>query len=238
MQTEQTEFQDQLVRGLTHRMNNILTLFHGYVGLMLDNESLDRNVREGLAKIKDGAQAASELMDRTHSLVRPSTVVWREIDLGEVVLALKSAINGFRGPNTKLEVEIEDDLPRVRADLSRLRTAILELVRNACEATAAGGTVRLRLHGEPPGHEAGSNHAVQPIHWVTLEIIDDGAGVAPELSERIFQPFFSTKRKRNATGLGLNVAQGLIAQLGGVLRYESRPGETRFQVQLPVSCDG
>ena len=147
-------------------------------------------------------------MDRTHSLVRPSTVVWREIDLGEVVIALKSAINGFRGPNTTLELEIEDDLPRIRADLSRLRTAILELVRNACEATAAGGTVRLRLHGEPPGQEHGCNHAIQPIHWVTLEVIDDGGGVAPELNERIFQPFFSTKRKRNATGLGLNVAQG------------------------------
>ena len=83
MQIEHSEFQDQLVRGLAHRMNNILTLFHGYLGLLLDNKQLDPATVEGLNRIKEGAKAASELMDRTHSLVRPSAVVWREINLGD-----------------------------------------------------------------------------------------------------------------------------------------------------------
>src|SRR6478752_4020024 len=62
MQIEHSEFQDQLVRGLAHRMNNILTLFHGYLGLLMDNQKLDKETREGLAKIKEGARAASEIV--------------------------------------------------------------------------------------------------------------------------------------------------------------------------------
>ena len=72
MQIILSDFQDQLVKGLSHRMNNILTLFHGYLGLLLDNEKLDPVTHEGLAKIKDGARIATELMDRTNALVRPT----------------------------------------------------------------------------------------------------------------------------------------------------------------------
>jgi signal transduction histidine kinase len=130
-------------------------------------------------------------------------------------------------------LELNDDLPHVWADLSRLRTAILELVKNAFEATSAGGTVRIVLHGDVPTGELGQGHASQPLHWVCVEIVDDGEGISEALAQRIFQPFFSTKRKRNATGLGLNVAQGLTEQLGGLLRHECHPGETRFQLLLP-----
>ena len=152
MQIEQSPFQDFLVRGLTHRMNNILTLFHGYVGLLLDKQGLDKTTRDGLRKIEEGARAASELMDRTHSLVRPSAIVWREVDLGEFIPLLRSSMEGFCGPQTNLEIEIEEDLPRVRADLSRLKSAIFELVRNGCEA--AGRRKRLarspRRSARPP----------------------------------------------------------------------------------------
>src|SRR3954471_24144534 len=81
MSIEQPASQEELVTGLAHRMNNILTLFHGNLGLMLDNKSLDKGTRASLAKIKDGASAATELIDRTHSLVRQTKVVERDLDL-------------------------------------------------------------------------------------------------------------------------------------------------------------
>src|SRR5581483_11127443 len=105
MQLEQTPFQDFLVRGLAHRMNNILTLFHGYVGLLLDRQGLDKTTREGLKKIEEGARAASELTDRTHALVRPSAIVWREVDLGEFIPLLKSTMDGFCTTHNSVEIE-------------------------------------------------------------------------------------------------------------------------------------
>lgn len=230
MQIEHTEFQDQLVRGLSHRMNNILTLFHGYIGLLLDNKKLDKGTLEGLTKIKDGARAASELMDRTHSLVRPPTVVWREVKLNDFVRMLKPTFDAIRGPQTKLVIDSPDELPSIWADASRIKTAVVEIVRNALEATYAGGNVTITLRSAP---QPVGTHAHQKIQWVSLTVTDEGPGIPEENAERIYQPFYSTKRKQNAAGLGLTVAAGSVQQMGGVLRFESKEGKTTFEMLLP-----
>ena len=67
---EQSNFHEQLVRGLTHKMNNILSLFHGYLGLLIEDKKLDRATLDGLTRIRQGANEASELMDRAHGLRR------------------------------------------------------------------------------------------------------------------------------------------------------------------------
>lgn len=236
MQIEHSEFQDQLVRGLAHRMNNILTLFHGYVGLMLDNKKIDRATQEGLIKIRDGAKAASDLMDRTHSLVRPSALVWREIDLADFVRLLRPGFESFRGAKTSIEIDAPEGLPHIWGDMTRVKTAIIELVRNACEATASGGKVRIEVHAEAPPPTP--SPAAQPLKWVALTVTNDGPGIPPELNDRIYSPFFSTKKKQNAAGLGLTVALGFIQQLGGQLRHHSNGTGVSFQMLLPSRGGG
>src|SRR6478735_306704 len=190
MQIAHNDFQDQLVRGLAHRMNNILSLFHGYLSLLVENENLDPATLDGLAMIKKGAAQASELMDRTQALVRPTASVLREIDLGDYLRLLRSGFEQFRGPRTEIELDIPDDLPLFHGDGSRARTAIVELVKNACEATfASGGKVVISLHAEAT--------PASRIKWLVLTVTDDGPGIPVEIQERIFTPFFSTKKKQN-----------------------------------------
>jgi signal transduction histidine kinase len=231
MQIEHSDFQDQLVRGLTHRMNNILTLFHGYLGLLLENKNLDQLTVDGLAKIRDGAKAASELMARTHALVRPSTVVWREIDIADLIRFLRPHFDMYRGPNTKLDLDFADDVPLVRGDMGRIKTAIVELVHNACDATFPGGNIRINLRAERPAPSPSA--ATPPITWVSITVTDDGPGIAPEIKERVFTPFFTTKKKQHAAGLGLTVAANFVQQHGGVIRLESSPGQTVAELRLP-----
>jgi signal transduction histidine kinase len=235
MQIEHTEFQDQLVRGLAHRMNNILTLFHGYLGLLLDNKKLDKATVEGLARIQAGARAASDLMDRTHSLVRPSTVVWRELDLADMLRRLRPVFDEMCGPKTKLQVRCPEDVPRIWADVGRVKTAVVEIVRNACEATASGGTVTVELHAGEPSPPP--SQAKQSIKWVSVTVTDNGPGISKSMLERIFTPFFSTKKKENAAGLGLTVARGFVQQHAGVIRLSSEPGKTAFHILLPSRSD-
>lgn len=231
MQLQQSEFQDQLVRGIAHRMNNILTLFHGYLGLLVENKTLDAETQEGLAKIKEGATAASELMDRTHSLARPASLVWREVKLADFIRTMKPALMAYCGPRTVLDFDLPGDVPPVWADAARVRTIIFELVRNALEATfSLGGVVRISLRTVPaPG---GSRTAKAPP-WVALTVHDDGPGIPETATERIFQPFFSTKKRKSNAGLGLTVALTFIQQVGGILRSQSVPGSTEFLVLLP-----
>jgi len=230
MQIVHSDFQDQLVRGLAHRMNNILTLFHGYLGLLVDNKDLDKTTLEGLAKIKLGAVQASELIDRTHALVRPSASVLREIDLGEFLRLSRLAFDGLRGPKTTIELQIEEDLPAVMCDASRIRTAITELVKNACDSTFAdGGIVVISARSE---QTKGSR-----TKWIALSVSDTGPGIPDEIRDRIFTPFYSTKKKQNAAGLGLTVALSFAQQHGGSLRFDSTPEKTTFELRLPSVPD-
>ncbi|MEO8352145.1 MAG: HAMP domain-containing sensor histidine kinase [Chthoniobacteraceae bacterium] len=217
-------------------MNNILTLFHGYVGVLLDNQGLDAETIEGLVKIKDGARAASELMDRTQALVRPPATIWRDVDLGAFTSILNPQFTALCGPSTKLHVFVPDNLPRVRCDAGRVKTALFELVKNACEATfASGGDVWIELSGEMPSR--GLSAAAQPARWVTIKVSDAGPGVAPEIRERIFMPFFTTKKKQSAAGLGLAVVEGVVQQHGGVLKLESADERTTFTLRLPSRAE-
>jgi signal transduction histidine kinase len=235
MHIDQSDFHDQLVRGLTHKMNNILSLFHGYLGMLMDDKDLDPSTASGLARIKEGARAATELMDRTKVLARPSSVVWREVDVPELFERLKRDFEAMEERGVTIKLDVPESLHSIWADTPRLKTAILEVVRNAFEASEPGGTVNVvvRAESQPSAAPSSAGKAAQPITWISISVTDNGPGIPPELEEKIFNPFFSTKERQNATGLGLTVAMGLVQQLGGALRFESRPGHTCFRLLMP-----
>lgn len=227
MQIVHSDFQDQLVRGLSHRMNNILTLFHGYLGLLLENKDLDPSTVDGLAKIKKGAAQASDLMERTHALIRPISTILREIKLADYLGLLLPTFESLCGPKTNFSMEVADELPSIHGDVSRVRTAIMEMVKNACEATfASGGDVRMTVRCEAA---RGSRS-----RWIVISVTDEGPGIPEELTDRIMVPFFSTKKKQNSAGLGLTVIQSFAQQQGGAMSFESEPGQTTFELRLPA----
>lgn len=212
-------------------MNNILTLFHGYVGLLMENEKLDKATKDGLAKIKLGAEQASDLMDRTQALVRPSATVWRTIDLPEYLRFMRPGFDQFRGPRTTIEMSFDDDTPRIQGDAGRIRNVLTEIVKNACESTfAGGGTVRIELRGEPiPGMRE---------KWTVFSVTDDGPGIDPVIADKIFAPFFTTKKKQNAPGLGLSVVTSFVHLHKGTFKLESLDGKTVAEMRLPATTAG
>ncbi len=235
MHIDQSDFHDQLVRGLTHKMNNILSLFHGYLGLLMDDKKLDPATAAGLARIREGAKAASDLMDRTKVLARPSSVVWREVNVAELFRRMQPEFEALCERDVRLKLDVPEDLPSIWTDTTRLKTAILEVVKNACEASPPGETVHVEIVAESQNSATptAAGKAAQPITWISINVTDKGGGVPTELSEKIFHPFFSTKQKQNSTGLGLTVALGLVQQLGGGVRFQSKPGTTTFRLLLP-----
>jgi signal transduction histidine kinase len=107
---------------------------------------------------------------------------------------------------------------------------LLELVKNAFEATfVGGGNVLISVRSE---QQKGSR-----TKWVIVSVSDEGPGVPEELRERIFTPFFSTKKKSNAAGLGLTVALSFAQQHGGSLKLEQEKGRTTFEFRLPSVQD-
>lgn len=233
MHIEHSDFHDQLVRGLTHKMNNILSLFHGYVGVLLEDETLSPQAREGLNRIQEGAEEATELIERTNSLARPSSLVWREIDVLEFLNDSKELFHAVLPPGIQLTIEVPADLPKISADVARLRAILAEIIRNAGEASQPGSEVHVSAKADVAAPTAYTSSAAQTIRWMNFHILDSGHGIAPELSKKVFQPFFTTRQGQSHNGLGLSVALGLTQQLGGLIRFSSKPGRTAFQVLIP-----
>jgi len=117
-------------------------------------------------------------------------------------------------------VQHAPDLPAAQFDEGQIRQALLNLVRNAAEAMPGGGHVWLRTRSEQGR--------------VVVEVADDGPGIPPELRERLFDPFVSTKQ--GGTGLGLALTHQIVKDHGGAIRVSSTPGQgATFTLELPAS---
>ncbi len=122
--------------------------------------------------------------------------------------------------NIKVIREYTFELPGIRAVGSELNQVWTNLIDNAIDAMNEGGTLKVRTKQEPTD--------------VMIEIRDNGAGIPDDLRQRIFEPFFTTKGVGEGTGLGLDTVAHIVRKHRGNIRVESKPGDTCFQVRLPL----
>jgi signal transduction histidine kinase len=115
--------------------------------------------------------------------------------------------------------EYQPDLPEIEAFGSELNQVWTNILDNAIDAMDGGGEIRIRAFTRDAD--------------VVVEICDDGPGMPPEVRERIFEPFYTTKPPGSGTGLGLHISHNVVARHGGRIDVRSRPGETCFEVALP-----
>ncbi len=122
--------------------------------------------------------------------------------------------------NIVLSREYADSLPRIKGYGSELNQVWTNLIVNAVDAMAEGGKLKVRTRNEPTD--------------ILVEIRDNGPGIPAEIKSRIFEPFFTTKSVGEGTGLGLDTVARIVRKHRGNIRFESKPGDTCFQVRLPT----
>lgn len=127
-----------------------------------------------------------------------------------------------RGKSAALEVDVPPDLPAVRAIGGELNQVWGNLVDNALDAVSAGGRVTVSAKREGDA--------------IVIRVVDNGPGIPPEIREKIFDTFFTTKPVGQGTGLGLDIVRRLVERNDGRLDFESVPGRTEFRVSLPVAA--
>lgn len=216
-------------------MNNILSLFHGYLSLLMDEKKLDPAMNEGLSRIREGAREATDLIERINAISRPASRMQREIDPADFFRQLAPTLDRMRTAQIQIIVECPAGLPAMCVDTSRMKLAMVELVRNACEAATAKVIIRVSAEKGAVQPELFPGGGAAPeSEWVKIEVIDDGAGIGIAGAKRIYEPFYSTKNAAHATGLGLAVALGCAQQCGGTLQHRSKKGRTIFEMSLPA----
>ncbi len=178
-----------------------------------------------LREIQQASARISELVGAVKSYSHMDRASQKEADVHEgLENTLVMLGHKLKKGNVRVTREYEEDLPRVCAHGSELNQVWINLIDNAIDAVEGDGNVKIRT-----AHENDR---------VLVEISDDGPGIPEEIRERIFEPFFTTKDVGKGTGLGLDISYRLVEELGGDIRVLSEPGDTRFQVRLPISPAG
>ena len=157
------------------------------------------------------------------------------LDLGEALSDLTVLLKRLIGENMTLNVPQVRDLWPVKADVHQFEQVVINLAINARDAMPLGGTLTLRTGNVGAEESAAHQHQGMPLgEYVRVEVEDTGSGIAPEIIDKIFDPFYTTKDIGKGTGLGLSTVYGIVKQTGGFVFVESELGKgTIFRIFLP-----
>ncbi|MER3424963.1 MAG: hypothetical protein C4293_18785, partial [Nitrospiraceae bacterium] len=216
----------QLAATVAHKIGTPLTALSGHVQLLQEDTRLNPDARRRLRTVEAQIEQTSRIIQDLLIYARKPEPVRTTLDLNQCLdecLALLQPELDRR--NVALVKTLHPGLGKVEADQQQLQEVFCNLIENALDAMPTGGMLTVRT-SEPEGDKG-------PC---AVEIADTGQGIAPELQEQIFQPFFTTKKAGRGTGLGLAISLETIRAHGGTITVESEPGKgARFVVLLPAS---
>ena len=234
-QTLRLQAVGQLAGGIAHDFNNLLTAMIGFCDLLLLRHRPGDQSFADVMQIRQNANRAASLVRQLLAYSRQQTLQPRMISLSEVLAELAHLLRRLIGGAITLKLEHGRDIYPVLVDQGQVEQVVINLVVNARDAMPEGGTLTIRTTNaniETPMPAAGE--ILPPGDYVRIDIVDTGSGIAPEITDRIFEPFFSTKPVGAGTGLGLATVYGIVKQSGGHVVIASKLGEgTTFSVFLP-----
>jgi two-component system nitrogen regulation sensor histidine kinase GlnL len=222
---EQQQASRELIRNLAHEIKNPLGGIRGAAQL-LERELADAEQREFTQVIIKETDRLQSLMNR---LLTPNRLPRVEsLNIHEVLEHVRTLLLAEFPGSLEVKRDYDTSLPDLTGDKEQLIQAILNVARNAAQATGGAGEIRITTRIARQVTIARNRYR----HAIAVSIEDDGPGVPEELGERIFNPLVSGRD--GGTGLGLPIAQSYVSQHHGLIEFDSAPGRTRFTILLPV----
>ena len=234
-QSQKMQAIGQLAGGIAHDFNNMLTAIIGFSDFLLMNHRPTDPAFQDIMNIKQNANRAAGLVRQLLAFSRQQTLRPERLQLSDVLSELSILLGRLLGENIELRLESGSDIWPVKADLHQFEQVIINLAVNARDAMPNGGKLMISTANVTERESlALGQHRVQPGEYVLIEVSDTGTGMAPEVMQKIFEPFFSTKEVGRGTGLGLSTVYGIVKQTGGYIFAESELGRgTVMRVYLP-----
>jgi two-component system NtrC family sensor kinase len=216
----------ELLAGVTHELNNPLTAVLSLAELAAERVDIDPELRDDLDEIRREAQRAANIVRQLLAFVRRRDPMRLPVDINPIIrdtVALRQGALRLAGITVELGLA---DVPRIAGDEHQLQQMLLNLVTNAEQAMAipAEGMQRLSI-------------TTRPVRGgLELTVRDTGRGIPPDLLERVFDPFVTTKRPGEGTGLGLSIVGRVVREHGGRVSAANHPaGGAVFTVFLPLA---
>src|SRR5438876_432968 len=234
-QQQKMETIGRLAGNIAHDFNNLLGAIMMATDFLLNAHKPTDPSFQDIMQIKQNANRAASLVRQLLAFSRKQTMRPQVIDLGEALSDLTVLLRRLIGENVSLDVPQVRDLWPVRADVGQFEQVIINLAVNARDAMPLGGKLTLRTSNVSVSDDTQHWHKDMPADdYVLVEVEDTGSGIAPEIIDKIFDPFYTTKDVGKGTGLGLSTVYGIVKQTGGVIYVDSEVGKgTTFRIFLP-----
>jgi two-component system cell cycle sensor histidine kinase/response regulator CckA len=239
-QAQKMETVGKLAGGIAHDFNNLLSAVMMATDFLLSAHKPSDPSFQDIMSIKQNTNRAASLVRHLLAFSRKQTMRPQVLDLGEALSDLSILLRRLIGETVTLDVVHGRDLWPVKVDISQFEQVIVNLAVNARDAMPEGGRLKLRTANVTPEQSREFGYKGMPMaDYVLIEVSDTGVGIAPEIIDKIFEPFFSTKEVGKGTGLGLSTVYGIVKQTGGFVYVDSAPGQgTTFRIFLPRHVEG
>ncbi|MGB3243572.1 MAG: ATP-binding protein [Sulfitobacter sp.] len=236
VQSQKMQAIGQLAGGVAHDFNNLLTAISGHCDLLLLRHDQGDPDFADLVQINQNANRAAALVGQLLAFSRKQTLRPETLDMRDTLADLTHLLNRLVGERITLTLSHDPVLKPIRADKRQLEQVLMNLVVNARDAMPAGGEIKIVTESTVLHDPLTRNRVTVPAgEYVTVQVSDDGSGIAPDKLPKVFEPFFTTKRTGEGTGLGLSTAYGIVKQTGGFIFVDSTPGVgTNFILYFPV----
>jgi two-component system NtrC family sensor kinase len=222
----------KMAAGIAHEINNPLAVIAekaGWIKDLLKMEDIpnSKNFQEfadAVGKIEYHTNRAKTVTHRLLGFARRMEPISERVSVNSVLdESIDFLENEARYRNIDIQVDYSPDLPLVMSDPAQLQQVFLNIINNAIDAIGKNGEIIIRTQYRAKNHE------------ISIEIADNGPGIAKEMINKIFDPFFTTKEVGKGTGLGLSISYGIIEKLGGRILVASEEGKgSTFTIYLPV----
>ncbi len=226
-----------LAGGIAHDFNNILYALLGYVDLALDDVPADHPAHEPLQEVITAGNRASRLVRKMLAFSRRSSGKREAVLISDVVTESLELVRASLPTAISLQTDLNAPDCMITADESQLQQVLMNLCANAQHAMRArGGLLRITVDEVELG--AGAAQAIgqiTPGTWARIQVTDTGQGIDSVVVERIFEPYFTTRKPDEGTGLGLATVHGIVTGHGGYVSAQSELGVgTEFTIYLPT----
>jgi PAS domain S-box-containing protein len=240
MRSEKLRSIGQLTGGIAHDFNNLLTVVSVNLEIMGDYLEPDHPAEALRVTAMRAAESGAQLTANLLAFARRQPLQPEPVQINRLLEDIRDLAVHSIGARHVITLQLKPDLPECLLDRSGFEGAVLNLLLNSRDAMLNGGTIKVETDlCRLPCSTIGRGVCLEPGSYICVTVTDEGAGIPPELLERVFEPFFTTKAPGKGSGLGLSTVIGFVRQSGGDAELASQPGEgTMGRLYLPIFSPG
>lgn len=236
-QTHKMEAIGTLAGGIAHDFNNILGIILGYTELVMDDVPEWNPARQNLEEIRIAGIRARDVVRQLLSFARKTDQERKPTIINSIIIEVLKLLRSSIPASIEIRHNLTKGSAIILADPTQLNQVMINLLTNAAYAMEKdGGILEINMESVNLTESTAQFHDLSPGPYVKLSVSDTGSGIGPEIKDRIFDPYFTTKEVGEGSGMGLAVVHGIIMNHKGAISVDSELGKgTTFTIFLPTS---